>query len=798
MADCKNSEIRQSAETIPHKKRKEALLLFRETELHKHLACLFQHMDPNALVEVTHGRDEYGKDLVLVREDQFDKTVIAVVVKKGNVKGKTKGKIDEIQSQISQAVNNPARLKSIKSPLKVNKVWVVIAGELSGNAGERLRNEVERNIQFRDVTNFDIQWLVEHFTQYYPQVFFEESVIDWLQQKIHTLETDHLFHAKGKTLSETFVPPQVKPIDVAIDIGKESIEQNVLSIAKALKKRKKPFTGLKPLIEHQKKVILAGDPGTGKSLALAKVAIDMLKQASAMTIRGNQDKQIEIPLFISAKALLNFDTCEELLQNYIGEEEIVGRYKVTTILLDALDEAPLNQQAVLIKKAKTFALEFSCSLVISTRKIDAIKTTPPGFEKYELLPFEFGQAVELFKKFAKDSQMLDALRDGLTRIRSQVIMTPLSLLMLLSVVEEHSEVPASITELYDRYSDTVLGRYDKNKGIEVLFEYVIKERFLASLAFKEFYQKNRLEIPREEFDQFSVDYTEEYRTTDPPNLEYFLGEIKRSGILNCGQTTVMFWHRSFLDYFVAHYIFDNRENFPNIEQLFVDLYFNNVWADAAFFYSGLKKEVSLTLLEKIIEDDRDGDGLESYVTKFMIGRLLQAAWYSPQKTKRFGIERSIQFIPQIRERLLEIIRKTKGTIPEIAADVLLMFLSDFSLKSGFLQQETIECFRDIQQQPLSSDSLHMMVALLWTLQNSLPEDEISEMVNGIIASAKEAQLSFQEESAIFIVLNIIEKTDKATIKSIGRHLRKLQDADEHTFKKIMPKHLSGYRQKKSK
>ncbi len=61
-------------------------------------------------------------------------------------------------------------------------------------------------------------------------------------------------------------------------------------------------------------------------------------------------------------------------------------------------------------------------------------------EKYELLPFEFGQAIELFKKFAKSSQMLDALKDGLTRIGSQVIMTPLSLLMLLNVVEEHDEL----------------------------------------------------------------------------------------------------------------------------------------------------------------------------------------------------------------------------------------------------------------------------------------------------------------------------------------------------------------------
>ena len=52
----------------------------------------------------------------------------------------------------------------------------------------------------------------------------------------------------------------------------------------------------------------------------------------------------------------------------------------------------------------------------------------------------------------------------------------------------------------------------------------------------------------------------------------------------------------------------------------------------------------------------------------MIGRLLQAAWYSPQKTKRFGIEEAIKFVPLIRKRLIDIIKKTKGSIPEIAAN----------------------------------------------------------------------------------------------------------------------------------
>ena len=41
----------------------------------------------------------------------------------------------------------------------------------------------------------------------------------------------------------------------------------------------------------------------------------------------------------------------------------------------------------------------SCPLIITSRKIDIIKNTPVGFEKYEILPFEYSQALQLFEKY---------------------------------------------------------------------------------------------------------------------------------------------------------------------------------------------------------------------------------------------------------------------------------------------------------------------------------------------------------------------------------------------------------------
>src|SRR5205807_2643075 len=167
-------------------------------------------------------------------------------------------------------------------------------------------------------------------------------------------------------------------------------------------------------------------------------------------------------------------------------------------------------------------------LLIASRKIDLLSITPTGFQKYELLPFGTGQALQLIEKVQNNPIAAENIRDGLDKMRYQIPMVPLSLILLIEIVEEHKEVPASVTELYERYADSVLGRYDKEKGIEVLFEYLIKKRFLAEMAYKQFSSKGLVEVGREEFDAFCGEYAEKYGLDE--QLALFVHEIERAGV----------------------------------------------------------------------------------------------------------------------------------------------------------------------------------------------------------------------------------------------------------------------------
>ena len=175
-------------------------------------------MEPNFTIEITHGPGELGKDLVIVKKDKLSIDVIGAIVKRGNIGAKTLGEVDtlktqiknvfsmsmgkkikEIESQIEQAFANPAEMKTIFRELKIYRVFVVLVGELSNQARTRLTTEINENVEVKD-----INWLIDNFTDYYPQVFFEGEKIDFLQEKINQLEAKHYLSKKNLSCRTCF------------------------------------------------------------------------------------------------------------------------------------------------------------------------------------------------------------------------------------------------------------------------------------------------------------------------------------------------------------------------------------------------------------------------------------------------------------------------------------------------------------------------------------------------------------------------------------------------------------------
>ena len=254
-------DLKIEAKALTKEFRRKIIMDYKETDLHKALKELFQSSEPDYLVEITHGPGELGKDLVIVKNDKFTKEVIAVVVKRGDIKGKTSGDVDdlnsnvneilsynskkslaEIESQIQQALTHPAEIKSIFKDLPVSKVFVVLAGEISNPVRRRLTKEIAMKVEI-----FDIDRLINNFTEYYPQIFFEEQIVDFLQKKINELEENHRRSKSNKSLSDYFVNPLIKPLNTLLGFDMERLKTSI-------KKKKTSFLGTFTYFSKAKKI----------------------------------------------------------------------------------------------------------------------------------------------------------------------------------------------------------------------------------------------------------------------------------------------------------------------------------------------------------------------------------------------------------------------------------------------------------------------------------------------------------------------------------------------------------------
>lgn len=788
-------DLRAQARGIPREDRGSFLESLKETEMHQQLQKLLMTMEPDYRVAVTHGSEEFGKDLVLVRQDRVSRDVIGVVVKRGHIKGTTLGDVDdiraktseilsagaqrkirEIESQIAQALAHDADISTSFAALPVTKVLVILVGSASKAAKERLRRE-----QASSVDLYDIDWLITQFTDHYPQVFFRGAAVEYLQEQLLDLEAGHFLAKSGRQLSEYYVEPMVSRRRLPLDATEDEL-------AIAIRERRLRVSSLRRVLDKRQRVLLVGDPGTGKSTSMAKLAIDLLSEQLQQLVASPEDAQITVPLMVHARSVAAAGDGQDLLAASVPPG-VAEQLMVSVMMVDGLDEVPGSDRESVLARAQVLANDLGAGLVVASRKVGAVATVPPGYDKYELMPFEISQALRLVAHVLQKKSALPALREGIQRLAHQLPMNPLSLMLLVEIVEERQEVPASIAELYDRFTDIALGRHDREKGIAVIFEYIIKKRFLARLAYTLFYRRESLSVPHSDFDAFVASYADEYGW-DRAVLDDFVKEIERAGILDLG-AEVTFRHRSFLDYFLAMHIHDNRVELGDVIGLVTHIYFDDIWGDAAFYFVGLGREVPRALLDAImafIPVDSPG-----HYEKLLLGRLLQAGWFSPTKTKADGVREAIAHWQGVSEGLLNFAEKARLPLPRTMSDFVALMLCDLSFGSMVLQKEVRQVLDELLaspgSEPLAAVSLF---AALYRHVSDADRETLSKRLQTALR-----QLPPGHEARGLIMMLIASRGRPEVTKALTRRLRALRKAAPKEIRALLPppmKALPGRRQ----
>ena len=767
-----STSLAQRARMISRNEREKILEGLPETDLHKHLKEMYQRQNPESSVDITHGNLELGKDLVITYKDAYGERSAAVVVKSGPIRGQTSGRVDEIISQVKQAYDNPAEIPSKIEPFPVDYVWVVIAGSISQNARKRLENEWPKG-KAKEIHS--LEWLVEHFTDYYPEVFFQGPVADFLQNEIRRLETSHLFAKRGVNLSEFFVDPLVATF------GDQHLG-DAAGMIEVIRRKRLPFSRLKTAIQGNNKIVIAGEPGIGKTTALASIALGMLKGTLNIVYKRAKEPLLEFPLLLTARQLLEYETSKDMVNHILGDNSGNDQIVVKVLMVDGLDETSPTERETVLDKAKSFSMELGCALLVASRMVEAIKHPIPGFRHYELLPFEFNQAMRLIERIVTDKEALESLKNGLNTVASQMTFTPLSIKLLIEIAENHREIPASLTELYEQFSEYALGRSDYEKGIEGIFQYTVKEQFLAELAYTEFFCKNQLSATPLEFDGFLRSHAQ-LRGWDENYLRTFVSEMERAGLL-IRSDYVSFNHRSFLDYFVAKWLQSHLDELPDPSKIVIDAYFSSTWSEVAFFYVGLVKRMNDKLLNGIF--DSDYSDFDANVQRLLVGRLLQAGWTSYTATKKQGIERALASVTAVRNGFFTEVDSTNYPVPRALGYFFPIVLSEISFSSTMLANEGKALLEEILAFG-KHEYIHQATALLWALRHFLSTEESRRMVNDIL-SVLSGPIAHpvETEAVVLKILELVDKEDKDALKTIRRRFRRLAKVEPQTLKRLFP------------
>lgn len=779
-----SSSLVKVASSIQFDDRVARLMKYSEPELHKLLLKLFSEIQRDDQVFITHGVNELGKDLIIVKPDRITSYITGVIVKKGELSGASHGDIDEIKeradlfkklsnkaygeirSQVVQAGFHQDIIPGTATDFRIDKILLVIAGTITRNAVTRLKELTSQGIVV-----LDIKWLIDNFTEYYPQVFFDAEVCDYVSKCIAEIEQEHWLAKNDVPLSKYYVEPTITKYKFELEITDKALDD-------VFKNRTMDFNEISDLITNKKSALIVGEPGSGKTGMLSRLTLSYLSFASEkLTISDNG--LIHLPTYIRATSLDLVTSIDELRSSI--PLEVKERVITNALLVDALDELPSAKRLEVLDKARHFAEELSCALVVTSRNIRCLHDIDHGFEKYEIQPFNLSQALTMLSKlFQDDPNKLSVVSAMSKELYNQIQFAPLSLLLLIELVEDHQEIPASITELYQRFFDMIFGRWDKEKGLDEVFDYIVVYDYISKLAHDCFFCNQKLEITLEEFNNFNKEYcyNKEYES------EYFnklVCVVERAGVLRV-DNHVYFMHRTFLDYFSALYITKNKEYYPDVTNTIGLLYYDDVWSDIAFYYVGHDRVLKKPLLDSVLS--RADDSFSVMLCKLELGRLLQAGWNSDRSIKEEAIRIAARYAKVCRDKLYQLSDIKK--YDTIFNDYLVLFVADMSLGSIVISRTVVNILNEMPER-ISSDNYYEYLALLWAAYKHLTESQLSVHVKTLLDVVPSLSIPQKELINLYRFLETISKHDLEHHAKIEKQLVSIFESSKEVQRRFIEK-----------
>lgn len=585
-------------------------------EFHPLLLELFKAHPAIIDVKYTHGPREFGADFVLTKRDEItmNEQYVGVIVKTTVIKQDS----SDVLRQIDECAV-PRYIESAKKRIYLNEIHIITSQNITSNAEDIIHEKFkDKNIVFIDACK--LETIIQ---KYLPAYFSEFDTI--LSPYLQSLQKE--MESKDVEMNLITKNSQSFYIEQTLHIKESKYKQKP-----SLKKRDE--YKLIELIKRYDSIFIEGIIGSGKSKLVRNLCKHFCQYDNFKSCKI-------IPIYYTADAFYKESYHSDIKQY---GEKFREKYKLsngTTILLviDGIDELKITSSEKLeFIEALSKFVDSTNKLIVTSRNISEIDDSNV-LEKYYTLCglnlLSMRQVYNFIEKICMSLDVSNRLYEDLKKstLFSMIPKTPIAAILLGQLLNENIELPSTLTELYQKYTELALGRWDVSKGFKSTKEYEIATKVITELA--NYMMLNSInEIAYSELKERINHYLESRNLLQVVSSGSVLDFIeKRCDILffNSNKSTAAFKHRSFLEFFYAKAMAENN----NIA--ISDDIFNPYWSSSYFFLIGLKKDCD-ELLQSIIDTCPVEDKLR-FLKIINLGNYLMAGYLTPYVTVSSGIKK---------------------------------------------------------------------------------------------------------------------------------------------------------------
>jgi hypothetical protein len=602
-------------------------------------------------VRETHGPDEFGKDITFYEPLPLGGIYAAVVAKVGNISGAASGRgtLATVMEQVNMAFEMPIEDVQERQQYRVSRVIVWTTGRISNHAERQIMDS--QSEKFRNVVFIDGNATIELLEKHYPAFFTvrDPYVSDYYNAAKESYSRLEELRALGCSSEQHRLPMIfVSPILVPFESFRSDLKK-IRDPKEILKTKRYSFSDLLTMPSN---TVVVGEAGSGKSTLLRRILIHTIEENEQARRRS------PIPILIEFKKLDFADEqgIEKALEselfrfNATGLAQELGADLVDgsmIVLLDGLDELKTEERiAQALDHVKDFSSKYPKTRVVLTSRLLEIFEKPDTLSDFRTLkimnltPTQMTEFIENW--YGQDSQvgkkLVKFVRDPLS-LRG-LPATPLTLALVAILHESGSkEIPANLTELFEKYIELALGRWDVGRGISLQFEWKVKEFILRRISW-EMHQQRESEIACSDFES-AVERLGSERGLNVDSTVFCREVVDRSELLfRSDNDEYEFKHRSFQEYFVGAEINSRADTAAIAVANFLDPW----WSQAIFFAFGLQPESEDYL--KAIMNQVEVSSSDYLLFAMNLGLLTQATYLAPKPIKSEAVSRALDMFTE--------------------------------------------------------------------------------------------------------------------------------------------------------